>query len=180
MYVSWAFSHGCTNSTLLPHTPSSKTTASIRLSLSKIHGKYKTFCVSSERIVMEGMFATPEHCACDFSRIGAHRVCFRQIFSCNWYKDVFFWEMGGPGNKRRIHRPALRLTPSPLSCDCHSQMATSVCLQHTMLLWTQLSSILFYLTRAKHPSHRLYHKLWLVQMSGSIKTTREITSVCSL
>lgn len=50
-----AFSHGYTN-TLLPHTPSSKTRESIDLSLSKIHGKYKMFCVFSEGMGMEGMY----------------------------------------------------------------------------------------------------------------------------
>lgn len=127
------FSHGCTNSTLLPHTPSSKTTASIGLRLSKIHGKYQMFCVSSEGMVMEGMFATPEYCACDFSWIRAHRVCFRPIFSYNCTRMSYFWEVGRPGNTRRIHKPALGLIP----CACHSQMVAPLCLQPTILLWTQ-------------------------------------------
>lgn len=172
-----AFSHRCTNNTLLPHTLSSKTRASIGLSLSEIHGKYKMFCVSSEGMVMERMFATPEHCGCNFSWIRAHRVYFRQIFSCDWYKDVFFWKVGGPGSMRRIHRAAMMLIPSSLPCDCHSQMVASILCLHLILSLqhknSELSSILFKLIKAKHPSCRLYHKLWLVQMNVSIKITWE-------
>lgn len=92
----------------------------------------------------------------------------RMSFSGRWEDQVVM---------RRIHRAAMILIPSSLPCDCHSQMVASIlclhlilCLQHKNC---ELSSILLKLIRAKHPSCRLYHKLWLVQMNVSVKITWE-------